>query len=199
MQINDYIEVRDSINDALLLSGKISKITDNPAGYSVDGILFVNPNSNRLKITKVETPIKQIYNTVCQSDNYILYKHNNIDNTFKYDFFMWGEIEPEVKEVCELLNQIPGIETYSSCSGHGKIPPYVDFHVNNWDVFLDLLDFLCKQQQCSATYKHQEFEGEHRFVVGVEGKGTCHLEGLKINSNFMNLCKVLKKYIRMKI
>ena len=57
MQIGDSIEIRNFITDEYLLGGKISKITDNPAGYSIDGILFVNPNSSRIRVNKVITPL----------------------------------------------------------------------------------------------------------------------------------------------
>lgn len=198
MQIGDSIEVRNFITDEYLLGGKISKITDNPAGYSIDGILFVNPNSSRIRINKVIMPsFDRCFNECITEDKYKIIKHNNIDNTFDYDFFMWDEIEPEVKEICELLNQIPGIETYSSCSGHGIIPPYVDFYINNIDQFYNLLEFLKNNNQPSKTAKHNEVESKHRFIMGVEGRGTCHLESLEINSKFKELCRVLKKYIRM--
>ena len=198
MQIGDNIEVRNFITDEYLLGGKISKITDNPAGYSIDGILFVNPNSSRIRVNKVIIPLfDRCFNECITEDKYKIIKHNNIDNTFDYDFFMWDEIEPEVKEICELLNQIPGIETYSSCSGHGIIPPYVDFYINNIDQFYNLLEFFKNNNQPSKTAKHNEVESKHRFIMGVEGRGTCHLESLEINSEFKELCRVLKKYIRM--
>ena len=198
MQIGDNIEVRNFITDEYLLGGKISKITDNPAGYSIDGILFVNPNSSRIRVNKVIIPMfDRCFNQCITEDKYKIIKHNNIDNTFDYDFFMWDEIEPEVKEICELLNQIPGIETYSSCSGHGIIPPYVDFYINNIDQFYNLLEFFKNNNQPSKTAKHNEVESKHRFIMGVEGRGTCHLESLEINSEFKELCRVLKKYIRM--
>lgn len=198
MVIGDSIIVKDIVSGITLMHGKISKITGNPAGYSIDGILFVNPNSKKIAIIKSENPLlEQVYNTACESDRYIRYKHNNIDNTFEYDFFMWDDIEPEVKEICDLLNQIEGIETYSSCSGHGKIPPYVDFYITDVDRFYDLLEFLKNNNQPSKTDKHHEVESKHRFIMGVEGKGTCHLESLEINSRFKELCRVLKKYIRM--
>jgi hypothetical protein len=198
MQIGDSIIVKDIVSDITLIHGKISKITNNPAGYSIDGILFINPNSKKFKIIKSENILlEQVYNTACESDCYITYRHNNIDNTFEYDFFMWDKIESEVQEICELLNQIPGIETYSSCSGHGIIPPYVDFYINDIDQFYSLLEFLKDNDQPSKTAKHNEVESTHRFIVGVEGRGTCHLESLEINSKFKELCRVLKKYIRM--
>lgn len=198
MVIGDSIIVKDTASGITLMHGKISKTTDNPAGYSIDGILFVNPNSKKITIIKSENPLlEQVYNTACESDHYIRYKHNNIDNTFEYDFFMWDDIELEVKEICDLLNQIEGIETYSSCSGHGKIPPYVDFYITDVDRFYDLLEFLKNNNQPSKTDKHHEVESKHRFIMGVEGKGTCHLESLEINSRFKELCRVLKKYIRM--
>ena len=197
MQINDYIKVQDSITGIELLAGKIIKETDNPKGYSIDGELFFNPNSSKFNITVLDSEVRNLYNTTCGDHNrYIRYNHNNIDNTFEYDFFEWNEIEPEVFEICELLNKISGIETYSSCSGHGKIPPYVDFHIWDWDNFCDMLTFLSFNNQPSKTTKHNDIETKHRFIVGVEGKGTCHLEGLEINSKFEDLCRVLKKYIK---
>ena len=199
MQIGDFIFVQDSITSDILMSGTISKITDNPAGYSIDGVLFMNPNSPKLKINKTYSLMKQniYFKDLIIEDKYKIYKHNNIDNTFDYDFFMWNEIEPEVKEICELLNQIPGIETYSSCSGHGIIPPWVDFYIKDINLFYNLLDFLYNNKQSSKTNKHNEVESKHRFIMGVEGRGTCHLESLEINSRFKELCKVLKKYIRI--
>ena len=53
MQNGDYILVQDALSDEILMSGTISKITDNPKGYSVDGIIFVNPNSSKLIINKI--------------------------------------------------------------------------------------------------------------------------------------------------
>ena len=196
MVIGDSIIVKDTISGITLMHGKISKITDNPAGYSIDGILFVNPNSKKITIIKSENVLlEQVYNTACESDRYITYKHNNIDNTFEYDFFMWDEIELEVKEICELLNQIPGIETYSSCSGHGIIPPHVDFYIHDYNAFCDMLDFLRESNVPSKTDKHNDIYTTHRFIMGVEGRGTCHLESLEINSKFQELCEVLKRYI----
>lgn len=196
MQVGDYVTVFDSRDHIFLLSGQITNITENPAGYSIGDLLFFNPNSNKFLINKVEF-VDNITNiNTIENRDYKIIQHNNIDNTFEYDFFMWNEIEPEVKEICELLNKIPGIETYSSCCGHEKIPPYVDFHVYNWDSFYNMLDFLRDNNQPSKTAKHNDIESKHRFIVGVEGKGTVHLEGLEINSKFEDLCKVLKRYIK---
>lgn len=200
MQIDDYITIKDHTGN-LLLSGRITKITDNPQGISLscNNYLFINPNSNKFVIEKCNfvNDNDWISEYLDKQVVFIFYKHNNIDNTFDYDFFMWDEIEPEVKEICELLNQIPGIETYSSCSGHGIIPPWVDFYIKDINIFYDLLDFLRNNNQASKTDKHNEVESKHRFIIGVEGRGTCHLESLEINSEFKELCRVLKKYIRM--
>lgn len=199
MQLGDYVKIKD-LTGNLLLSGKITKITDNPKGISLssNNLLFINPNSNRVNIEKIDfiNDIDYISQDLDKQTIFNVYKHNNIDNTFEYDFFMWDEIEPEVKEICELLNQIDGIETYSSCSGHGIIPPWVDFYVWNWNNFFNLLDFLRNNKQGSKTFKHNEIESTHRFIVGVEGKSTVHLESLEINSNFSELCKVLKRYLK---
>lgn len=199
MYINDYITVFDNQNHTFLLSGKICKITENPKGYSVDGLLFFNPNSDKLLINKTNFSDNFINLDEIKNTKYNVIKNNNLDNTFDYDFFMWDEIEPEVKKICELLNQIDGIETYSSCSGHGIIPPWVDFYIKDVMLFYDLLEFLKDNNQPSKTNKHNEVESKHRFVVGVEGRGTCHLESLEINSKFEELCRVLKKYIQKSV
>ena len=200
MQIGDFIIIRDFITNEILLSGRIVNSTDNPQGISLSSnkLLFVNPNSTKLSFEKCDfvNDNDWISTYLDKQQTYTFYKHNNIDNTFDYDFFMWDEIEPEVKEICELLNQMDGIETYSSCSGHGIIPPWVDFYVWNWNNFFNLLDFLRNNKQGSKTFKHNEIESTHIFIVGVEGKSTVHLESLEINSNFSELCKVLKRYLK---
>lgn len=197
MDVNDYIEVYDSSNNQLLMKGRITNLTYRPAGYSVDNMIFVNPNSKKFIIKKVD-----FAETFCSDEindtNYNIIKHNDLDNTCEYDFFMWNEIEPEVREVIDLLNKIPGIETYSSCSGHGIKPPWVEFFIRDMNSFGDLLEFLRNNGQSSKTYKHQEIDSKHRFIIGVEGKGTCHLESTEINSSFKELCRALKKYIMIK-
>lgn len=201
MQIGDFMIIRDFITDKVLLSGRIVNSTDNPRGISLSSnkFLFINPDSTKLSFEKCNfvNDNDWISTYLDKQQVYTFYKHNNIDNTFDYDFFMWDEIEPEVKEVCELLNQIPGIETYSSCSGHGIIAPWVDFYIKDIDKFYDLLDYLKANGYTSKTEKHREVETDYRFIMGVEGRGTCHLEGLEINSNFSELCDILKKYIRL--
>jgi hypothetical protein len=196
MKVGDYIIVFDSRDRDFVLSGKIKNITANPEGYSVDGLLFFNPNSDKILINKVEIADNIININKIKNEYYTIIQHNNIDNTFEYDFFMWNEIEPEVKKICELLNKIDCIETYSSCNGHGKIPPYVDFYVKDWNKFLDLLEFLRNNNQSSKSIKHNDVESKHRFIIGVEGKSTVHLESLEVNSDFSELCKVLKRYLK---
>ena len=95
------------------------------------------------------------------------------------------------------MNQVPGIETYSSCCGHGVIPPWVDFYIHNIDKFFDLLEFLKNNNLPSKTSKHNDIYSKHRFVVGVEGRNTCHLESLELNDNFKDLCKAIDKYIKL--
>ena len=199
MKIGDNVKVSDSETNELLLSGKITKVTNNPIGYSIDGQVFFNPNSKKFNFEFFDNDLTQIYSTKTESDRYIRYNHNNIDNTFEYDFFMWNEIEPEVKETVDLLNELDFVETYSSCSGHGKIPAYIDFHILNYDKFFSFLHFLNKYNLKSYCSKHGELEEDYkfRFIVGVEGKNTCHLELVEIDSNFDKLNDFIKKYIKI--
>lgn len=204
MQIGDCVIIRDFVTNDTLLSGHIVNITDNPSGIALSSnkFLFVNPNSTKLIIEKCDfvNDIDLTSKLLDQQQTYIVYKHNNIDNTFEYDFFMWNEIEPEVKETCELLNRLSFVETYSSCCGHGKIPAYIDFHILNYDKFFDFITFLNENGIHSYCSKHNEIEDymyRLRFLVGVEGKGTCHLELVDINENFIPLNKAIKKFLTL--
>lgn len=197
LAIGDFITVNDSATNSVLLTGSISKITENPTGYSVDGILFVNPNSIRITVNKTSSCVPEYHNELLTENRYKIYTHNNIDNTFDYDFFMWTEIEEGVKETVELLNNLKFVETYSSCCGHGKIPAYIDFHILDYNKFFDFLDYLNKNDIHSYCSKHQGDDENHykiRFLIGVEGKGTCHLELVEIDQNFDKLNKVIKKF-----
>lgn len=197
LRIGDKIAIFD--NDTLLLSGEIIKATDNPKGYSVDGILFFNPNSNKFIIKKQIDNSLIINMTKIQSGNYILINNNNIDNSFNYDFFMWNEIEPEVKETVELLNRLSFVKTYSSCSGHKIIPSYIDFYIVDYDKFFTFINVMNKYGLSSYCFKHGELEEEYkfRFIIGVEGKRTCHLELVDINSTFDKLNSFIKKYLKL--
>lgn len=197
IHVLDKIAVRDVFTKKLILSGEVKTITYNPYGYSVDNILFINPKSEKFIIEKVDSADVFIEDIETLDRHYILFQHNDIDNNFEYDFFMWNEIEPEVKETVELLNSLKFVETYSSCSGHGKIPAYIDFHIINYDAFCDLICFLNKNGIKSYCNKHKEAEEDTyklRFLIGVEGKGTCHLELVDIDQNFDKLNKIIKKY-----
>jgi hypothetical protein len=33
-----------------------------------------------------------------------------------------ADLDPECRALCAVLNQLPGIETFASCSGHGETP-----------------------------------------------------------------------------
>lgn len=194
-KIGDKILVFDKDTKELLLSGILTNITDNPNGLSMNNILFINPNSKRLviKVSKDIIPVT----TSLDLSKYQYYTHNNIDNTFDYDFFMWNEIEPEVKDTIHLLNKLGFIETYSSCSGHGKYPAYIDFIIRDYTKFFLFLEELHQYGLVSYTTKHAELnEGyKYRFIVGAEGYSTCHLELVEINTTFVPLNKGIKKYL----
>jgi len=193
----DKIIVRDKNTNKVILSGVVKNITNNPFGYSIDNILFINPNSEKFIIEKIDSADNFMEDLETIKQHYILFTHNDIDNTFEYDFFMWNDIEPEVKQTVNLLNSLGCVETYSSCSGHGKIPSYIDFHIINFESFLDLICFLNKNGIKSYCNKHKEAEEDTyklRFLIGVEGRGTCHLELVDVGQTFDELNKVLRKY-----
>lgn len=197
--VGDTICVFSKADCSMLYAGPIVRITANPCGLSMDDLLFVNPYSKNIEIvkeTELEIPLWH-----CKEENLKSFKvipHNDIDNTFEYDFFMWNDIEPEVKDIVHLLNQLGFVSTYSSCCGHGKIPAYVDFEIKDYQKFFAFLCFL--REKCgliSYTYKHQELEDQfkYRFIVGVEGFNTCHLELVDVKSDFERLCRAIRKYL----
>ena len=193
MKNNKYIEFYDKKTGSLVLSGKVLNQTDNPIGISVDGILFINPNNFVVK----EVYFADFFQDTNIKNKYRVFLNNNIDNTFEYDFFMWNEIEPEVKPTVDLLNSLGFIETYSSCSGHGKIPPYIDFKILDYTIFFDFIEFLNNNGIKSYCSKHAELDEDEykiRFIIGVESKGTCHLELLEPNQSFDKINRCIQKY-----
>ena len=49
------------------------------------------------------------------------------------------DIDPECIELCNAMNEMPGIETISSCCGHGKIPFEIDFRAKSLENLPALL------------------------------------------------------------
>lgn len=50
------------------------------------------------------------------------------------------DIDKEVMPVCNLLNSLPGIATYASCSGHGFDDCYIAFTCNNFKSLKKIVD-----------------------------------------------------------
>lgn len=51
----------------------------------------------------------------------------------------YSDIDKEIRELCSLINVIPGVETVSSCFGHGKYPCMIWFKVDSIDTFSKFL------------------------------------------------------------
>lgn len=49
--------------------------------------------------------------------------------TKKYDY--GGKMDPEVVDLCNAMNALPGIRTFESCCGHGKYPFQIWFEVRD--------------------------------------------------------------------
>ena len=47
---------------------------------------------------------------------------------------MKEKMDNECISICEVLNKLPGLETYCSCSGHGETPFYIWFRCDNIDT-----------------------------------------------------------------
>lgn len=52
------------------------------------------------------------------------------------------QMDPECIPLCDALNECPGIETTSSCCGHGKEPFRIWFDVKDLDALRPLLSVL---------------------------------------------------------
>ncbi len=65
--------------------------------------------------------------------------------TFDYKGKYGEEMDPEVVDLCNAMNSLPGIETFNSCCGHGKNPFHIWFEVDpNKDPRLQGLFFLTR-------------------------------------------------------
>ena len=51
----------------------------------------------------------------------------------------YNDMDEEIQYLCHLINIIPGIETVSSCFGHGKHPCLIWFKVDSIDTFSKFL------------------------------------------------------------
>lgn len=57
------------------------------------------------------------------------------------------DLDPEVRELCEAINALPGVATIESCCGHGKQPFRIWVHPAEPD---DLLPLLWATDRCHS-------------------------------------------------
>jgi hypothetical protein len=58
-----------------------------------------------------------------------------------------ADLDPEVRVLCEAVNELPGVATVESCCGHGTQPFRIWLHVKNPD---DLLPLLWAMDRCHS-------------------------------------------------
>jgi hypothetical protein len=113
------------------------------------------------------------------------------------------DIDPHCVHLCDAINSIPGLETYESCSGHGKDPMRIWFTVSklhNMYVLLRSIDYryvgldgwLCNAQDTDLT---------NRPVVFCLNSGSCtgkrdYAQSRKITNSIINFLDN-KKFMRM--
>lgn len=51
----------------------------------------------------------------------------------------WSEVDKECIRLCKAINQISGIESMSSCCGHGESPYHIFFVADSLDALPNLL------------------------------------------------------------
>lgn len=61
-----------------------------------------------------------------------------------------SKIDPEIRELVDLINNVEGIETTSSCCGHGKYPAYIYCVA---DSVADLHKFMYDYFYCNKCWK----------------------------------------------
>jgi hypothetical protein len=61
------------------------------------------------------------------------------ENSFNCKYNYLGDIDIQVKKLCDYMNALPGIVTVSSCCGHGKSPLRILFKVVETNVGLFFL------------------------------------------------------------
>lgn len=142
MEENKYVQIKK--DNKIVASGVITrviKLHDNKEYFLLNDKYFFPIITKSFEyifydFIDVKLPKEQIKyynNKVCLEDNccYIDYSKQNIDE--------------EIKELCMIMNNTFGIETISSCSGHGNDFLFIDFKCYDLYFIKIFSDFIKKQ------------------------------------------------------
>jgi hypothetical protein len=80
------------------------------------------------------------------------------------------DIDPECIPICQLLNSIPGIETFESCSGHGERPLRVWFSADGFKSLLHAVKRIEASEffQCRIEVERNERLDSLDFMYEAE-------------------------------
>ena len=68
------------------------------------------------------------------------------------DFIDYADIDFEIRDLCKLLNLIDGVETTSSCCGHGMKPCMIWFKVEDIPTLNNLLHYCFNHERKWKIY-----------------------------------------------
>ena len=108
--------------------------TLNERYITISGVIECNKHSEdlRLKLIRMFNPNLK--------GKLILQKSNNYYKTI--DVYVENGLDPEVVSLVTALNKIEGIETITSCSGHGIDCLQIDLYCDTFDAIKFLIDIL---------------------------------------------------------
>jgi hypothetical protein len=110
----------------------------------------------------------------------------------KYDAFM----DPECIEICDALNEIPGIETMESCCGHGK------FRFSVWFKASDLSPLFIIGRITSRNYmpvpqwkcRIEIIDSDHKNPVRFH-LSSGKTKGKKAYKQASHLARCIRRYV----
>ncbi len=91
-------------------------------------------------------------------------------------------IDAEIVDLCAALNLLPGIETISSCCGHGKDPIDIWFRAEGLEALPPLLYWFmtCHSGEVGWTVQARTDCGKAPVVFMVEGPAGAYEAGREI-------------------
>ena len=105
-----------------------------------------------------------------------------------------GPLDKPVIPVVELLNSLPGIYTYASCSGHGYDDCYISFTYDNFESLLRIVKAVYSiRWEAGASFNSKK----HLWIVTFSPNQD-YTNSLDVNVEYQGEPYVKKKKVWMK-
>ncbi len=133
----DWAEIIDTHTNKIVARGKIISMKNNDNNHfdldliSLDGKWFFNMKSGRFKSNHTKNHDVLEFTSI---DDYNWCRWNIAGVSKIHDLYRengYDELDMEVKDLVHELNEWPGVETVTSCCGHGHGQLWVTFNSNN--------------------------------------------------------------------